>query len=157
MAKNISKGQSVEAQGDGRPVAPSGVYIHPQSGQMLETARGKRAAIQGDAFLRLGFRLASEKEVEQYKKSKDDLLEVEKAREAKARELQANADKAKMDAVRAKEDAEIASAGADAAAAEADAAKEDTPKPKTETKSTTTASTAKGSDEKTSDKKEGDK
>lgn len=66
MAKKpeeIPKGQqAVEDQGDGRPVNERGVYVHPESGAVLE-ALSQPAA---DAFVRMGFRPASEKETEEY-------------------------------------------------------------------------------------------
>lgn len=73
----IPKGQqAVEDQGDNRPVNERGVYIHKDSGNVLE-ALSQSAA---DAFVRMGFVQASENEVKEYdarvKEAKKEQVEV---------------------------------------------------------------------------------
>lgn len=70
--------QSVEDNGDGRPVNHPGVWVHDGSGAVLE-ALSQPAA---DAFLHLGFRPATESEVKDYDKrveaAKQERLDVYK-------------------------------------------------------------------------------
>lgn len=71
----INKGlDPIERQGDGQPVSGRGVYIHDGSKARLEAQNQPQA----DAFLRMGFRLATADEAKEYQK--DVLKNVEDAK-----------------------------------------------------------------------------
>lgn len=63
----IAKGQQeLEKQGDGRVVNKPGVYYHPQADRFVETAKLVPGYIQADAFVQLGYRLATSEELVRY-------------------------------------------------------------------------------------------
>lgn len=50
-ATQLSKGQSTEKNGDGRPINPPGVYLHGQTGTRFITSEGDEGVLQADALM----------------------------------------------------------------------------------------------------------
>lgn len=82
-----------EQDGKVRPNEP-GVYFHPQAQKFIETTGIKRpdgsiayasapGKIQGDAFVQMGFRPASEQEREYYKSAQAAAAKAQKMRQSR--------------------------------------------------------------------------
>lgn len=50
-ASQLPKGQSVERNGDGRPINLPGVYVHKETKQKYITADGDEGVVQADALM----------------------------------------------------------------------------------------------------------
>lgn len=94
----LSKGQSTERNGDGRPINLPGKYVHKESGATLITSAGDEGVVQADALMQPRWAGAWHRASDV--PSRQEVLAMQKAqamKDAKETAIEKDADKAEID------------------------------------------------------------
>lgn len=83
LPKGLDPNERNSERADNEP----GVYIHPASGKILETAANNPGKIQADALVQFQYRKATDEEANQFRAERDERLAAQKKKEEKENQI----------------------------------------------------------------------